>query len=97
MRRLAAIEVQRIWRGSVTRKVLDDEWKKWIIKWPWDKPGTIVEVRGNSRKLLSVSLVDLYQLVHVRLPSLAEYLPSVCVILREDTCVYMYMAELLTA
>ncbi|PHJ18552.1 iq calmodulin-binding motif domain-containing protein [Cystoisospora suis] len=47
LRRLAAIEVQRIWRGSVTRKVLDDEWKKWIIKWPWDKPGTIVEVIGD--------------------------------------------------
>ncbi|PFH37851.1 IQ calmodulin-binding motif domain-containing protein [Besnoitia besnoiti] len=47
LRRLAAIELQRVWRGRVTRKVLDDEWQKWIIKWPWDKPGTIVEVVGD--------------------------------------------------
>ncbi|KEP66177.1 UNVERIFIED_CONTAM: IQ calmodulin-binding motif domain-containing protein [Hammondia hammondi] len=47
LRRLAAVELQRVWRGSVTRKVLDDEWQKWIIKWPWDKPGTIVEVVGD--------------------------------------------------
>ncbi|XP_026189879.1 uncharacterized protein LOC34622785 [Cyclospora cayetanensis] len=47
VRRLAAIEIQKAWRGVLARKVLDEEWEAWVVKWVWDKPTAIVEVIGD--------------------------------------------------
>lgn len=48
VRRAAAIEIQRVWRGRRCRRTLDEEYEKWVVTWIWDRPSSIVEVSADS-------------------------------------------------
>lgn len=47
MRNLSAIIIQKAWRGYQVRKIVDEEWKYWVVKWVWDPPGRMIEVLGD--------------------------------------------------
>lgn len=47
MRAAAALIIQKVWRGCQVRKIIDEEWDFWVIKWIWDQPGKVVEVVGD--------------------------------------------------
>jgi len=47
IRDAASRVIQRVIIGTRTRRLLDDDYEKWVIKWNWDKPGAFVEVVGD--------------------------------------------------
>eukprot|EP01053_Blabericola_migrator_P007748 Blabericola_migrator_1__7747@NODE_395_length_8977_cov_183_416835_g72_i1_p1_GENE_NODE_395_length_8977_cov_183_416835_g72_i1NODE_395_length_8977_cov_183_416835_g72_i1_p1_ORF_typecomplete_len1390_score154_34IQ/PF00612_27/1_6e05IQ/PF00612_27/0_00042IQ/PF00612_27/0_47IQ/PF00612_27/0_0016AMPK1_CBM/PF16561_5/1_8e03AMPK1_CBM/PF16561_5/2e09_NODE_395_length_8977_cov_183_416835_g72_i16004172 len=46
-RQISAATIQKAWRGYKVRKIVDEEWDNWVIKWIWDPPGKVVEVVGD--------------------------------------------------
>jgi len=47
VRNAAAEVIQRDLIGDRARRVVDDDYQHWVIKWNWDKPGAVVEVVGD--------------------------------------------------